>query len=96
MDRSIFDERGNNKDGGWGIGEYRGGEQYIPPIGWTGYGLKVMGKYDNGNDDWLSYNNSKNEYAIAYYPIKDFLQNSEDMKNLIKNIANWKSKYKKF
>ena len=87
LDRSIFDERGNNKDGGWGIGEYRGGEQYIPPIGWTGYGLKVMGKYDNGNDDWLSYNNSKNEYAIAYYPIKDFLQNSEDMKQLIESIA---------
>ena len=87
LDKSLFDQRGNNKDGGWGIGEYRGGEQYIPPLGWTGYGLNVMGKYDNGNNDWLSYNSSQNEYAIAYYPIKDFLQNSEDMKNLIKSIT---------
>ena len=87
LDKSLFDQRGNNKDGGWGIGEYRGGEKYIPPEGWTGYGLNVMGKYDNGNNDWLSYNSSENEYAIAYYPIKDFLQNSEDMKNLIKSIT---------
>ena len=72
LDKSLFDQRGNNKDGGWGIGEYRGGEQYIPPVGWTGYGLNVMGKYDSGNDDWLSYDSSQNEYAIAYYPIKDF------------------------
>ena len=87
LDNSIFDERYNNKDGGWGINEYRGGEKYIPPLGWTGYGLKVSGKYDNGNDDWLGHLNQDNEYAIAYYPIKDFLQNSEDMKKLINSIA---------
>jgi hypothetical protein len=87
LDRSLFDQRGNNKDGGWGIGEYRGGEEYIPPEGWIGYGLNVMGKYDNGNDDWLSYTHPENEYAVAYYPIKDFLQNSEDMKNLIKSVT---------
>ena len=87
LDKSLFDQRGNNKDGGWGIDEYRGGEKYIPPRGWTGYGLNVMGKYDNGNNDWLSYKKPKNEYAIAYYPIKDFLQNSEDMKILIKSIV---------
>ena len=32
LDNSIFDERYNNKDGGWGINEYRGGEKYIPPL----------------------------------------------------------------
>lgn len=26
---------------------------YYPPSGWFAYGIKVAGKYDNGNDDWL-------------------------------------------
>ena len=38
----MLDSRGNNKDGGWGINEKRGGFQYIPPIGWTGFGLRVL------------------------------------------------------
>lgn len=48
----------------------RGGLDYIPPTnGWVGYGLKVWGKYDNGNNDWLSYNGNKNEWAIAYHGV---------------------------
>jgi len=26
---------------------------YFPPIGWYGYALKVAGKYDHGDDQWL-------------------------------------------
>ena len=51
----IFDSAGNNQDGGWAIGEKRGGEDYLPPIGWNGYGLKVIGKYDYGDDTWLNF-----------------------------------------
>ena len=43
LNKNMLDPRGNNRDGGWaGIGEKRGGEDYIPPTGWTGYGLKVF------------------------------------------------------
>ena len=36
LHQNMLDPRGNNKDGGWaGIGEKRGGENYIPPTGWT-------------------------------------------------------------
>ena len=78
---------GNNRDPGWGIGEKRGGFDYIPPLGWIGYGLNVKGKYDEGNDDWLSYEHPKNEYAIAYYPIKNYYDDPKEMKKLIANLC---------
>ena len=74
----ILDQRGNNK-GNWGQNEKRGGENYIPPLqGWEGIGLKVWGQYDDGDNDWLNYNNNINEYAIAYYGLNNHL----DDKNL--------------
>ena len=62
----MLDSRGN-RESGWGENEKRGGFDYIPPKGWKGFGLKVLGKYDNGNDDWLAYNGNPNEWAIAYH-----------------------------
>ena len=87
LSRNIFDQGGNNRDPGWGIGEKRGGFDYIPPLGWIGYGLNVKGKYDEGNDDWLSYEHPKNEYAIAYYPIKNYYDDPKEMKKLIANLC---------
>ena len=52
--------------------------KYIPPIkGWYGIGLKVLYQYDNGNNDWLDYNNNKNEFSIAYLGLNNFLNNKE-------------------
>ena len=62
----MLDPKGN-RESGWGENEKRGGFDYIPPKGWKGFGLKVLGKYDNGNDDWLAYNGNPNEWAIAYH-----------------------------
>ena len=87
LSRNIFDQGGNNRDPGWGIGEKRGGFDYIPPLGWIGYGLNVKGKYDEGNDDWLSYEHPKNEYAIAYYPIKNYYDDPKEMKKLIASLC---------
>ena len=87
LTRNIFDQVGNNKDPKWGIGEVRGGYDYIPPLGWYGYGLKVTGKYDNGNDNWLSYSHHPNEYAIAYYPIKDYYECTQEMKEKIHKLG---------
>ena len=65
----MLDSRGN-RESGWGVNEKRGGFDYYPPHeGWKGYGLKVLGKYDGGNDDWLAYNGNKNEWAVAYHGI---------------------------
>ena len=82
----MFDSRGNNKDGGWGINETRGGEPYIPPKGWIRYGLNVLGKYDKGNDDWLAYDNRPGEWCIAYHGVAQG-QKSDDVKKVVGLIA---------
>jgi hypothetical protein len=67
----MFDSRGDNKDGGWGIGQKRGPPGYLikydPPIGYIGYGLRVLNQYDNGDNTWLDYNNVNGEWYIAYH-----------------------------
>ena len=64
----MLDPRGNNRDGGWaGLGEKRGGEDYIPPTGWIGYGLKVFDVYEN--NIWLGMNNSPEEWCVAYHGV---------------------------
>ena len=59
---------------------------------WRGYGLKVRGMYDNGNDDWLD-NKSKNaKYNIAYIGINNFLGDSREMVSNLKNFSNINNK----
>jgi hypothetical protein len=65
----MLDSKGN-RESGWGENEKRGGFDYFPPKGWKGFGLNVVGKYGNGNDDWLAYNGNKNEWAIAYHVLE--------------------------
>jgi len=64
----MFDSKGNNKDGGWAPdGEMRGGKEYYPPHGWIGHGLKVLNRYDGGDNTWIGMNNSKGEWCVAYH-----------------------------
>ena len=49
----ILDSRGNQIC--YGHGEMRGGEKYIPPDGWIGYGLNVLDTYDK--DTGINKNN---------------------------------------
>ena len=49
----------------------KGGWRYYPPKnGWKGFGLKVLNKYDGGNNDWLAHNGNRNEWAISYHGIE--------------------------
>ena len=36
-------------------------QQYYPPLGWNGDGLRVSKQYDNGDDTWLGYSNVEGE-----------------------------------
>ena len=67
LNPELLDSKGNNLNQGWGVGEKRGGRPYYPPSGWLGYGLKVLGKYDKGNNNWISYNGGPGEWCIAYH-----------------------------
>ncbi|KAM3144855.1 hypothetical protein pb186bvf_003164 [Paramecium bursaria] len=46
--------------------------KYFLPKGWKGYALKVQGKYDEGNDDWLKMNGNPNQWHIMYHGTNDF------------------------
>ena len=72
LEEDMFDKRGNRySDEEWGKDEKRGPphhlEDYIPPIGYLGYGLKVYNEFDNGDNTWLGYHNVEGEWYIAYH-----------------------------
>ena len=62
----------------------RGGEKYTPPFGWKGFALKVLNKFDNGNNEWLGNKGKKGEWAIAYHGIGK----GNEFKKLINIILN--------
>ena len=76
---------GNNLTGEWAQGENRGGRPYQPPNGWIGYGLNVLNKYDNGNNDWLACNGRPGEWCIAYHGACNG-QSSDNVKKGVKSI----------
>ena len=59
-------EFGNNSCRG-PAGRFR---RYFFPVGWKGYGLKVAGKYDNGNDNWLMMDNNPEEWYVFFHGTK--------------------------
>jgi len=88
----MLDPRGFvNNDKAWAINEKRGGEPYIPPIGWIKYGIRVYDRYDNNNNDWLSNGNNGwcNGYSILHEVTnkeKNY-ENDDDSKNPGKKIG---------
>jgi hypothetical protein len=76
LTKEQLDSKGNRiKD--WGVDELRGNRPYFPPLGWTGIGLKVLGKYDDGDDTWVGMDNSDGEWNVAYHGIGRGQSNSE-------------------
>ena len=86
LNKNQLDSRGNRVDG-WGINEQRGKLQYYPPLGWKGIGLKVLDKYDQGNNDWIGMNNAEGEWCVAYHGVGRF-HNSEEVKKITGKIYN--------
>ena len=82
----IFDPAHNNQDPGWGKNETRGGEKYLPPEGWYGYGLKVGGKYDNGDNTWLDYIDHDGVFAVAYLGLSNIYGNKENLSHFMNEI----------
>ena len=72
----MLDDLGDNfNDKYWGKSIERGGEIYYPPIGWHKYGLRVANCYDEGNNEWLGGNKSK-EWCIAYSGFSGLVKNN--------------------
>ena len=90
LTRNQLDPRGNRVDG-WGIGEQRGGKDYDPPLGWKGIGLRVIDKYDNGDNTWIGMKNVPGEWCVAYHGVASG-QSSDNVKKVTGNI--YKSSFK--
>jgi len=82
----MLDARGNNKDGGWGFNETRGGHPYYPPKGWIGYGLRVLDRFDYEDNSWLDYRGLDGEWSVAYHGIGYGLR-GKDIFNNVYNIS---------
>ena len=83
LNPELLDHRGDNKNQGWGYNETRGGRPYIPPKGWIGYGLKVWGKYDKGDNNWIAHNGVQGEWCVAYHGASQKLnQNYKQMRDV--------------
>ena len=85
LTKALLDPEGNRSDG-WAIGEKRGGKPYNPPLGWTGIGLKVKNKYDNGDNTWIGMNNSDGEWCVAYHGVASG-QSSDNVKYVTGEIV---------
>ena len=48
---------------------YRGGKLYYRPYGWMRYGLKVLGKYDNGDNTWLGEDGIRTKSSAGEWPV---------------------------
>ena len=86
LNNNIFDRKYNNQDGFWGYNETRGGEDYLPPEGWKGYGLNVSGKYDRGDNTWLDYIDRKGVFAVAYLGLSNILESTEKYKQYLSEV----------
>ena len=84
-DNELFSGGGHNLTGKWAHGEKRGGRQYNPPDGWIGFGLNVINKYDNGNNDWLACDGRDGEWCIAFHGAC-VRSSSDQIKQIIKPI----------
>ena len=87
-DKELFCGSGHNLTGKWAHGESRGGRPYNPPDGWIGFGLNVINKYDNGNNDWLASDGRPGEWCVAYHGAC-VNSSSEQIKQIIKPILQY-------
>ena len=85
LDPTLLNGFGNKLNGNWARNEMRGGLNYNPPIGWVGFGLNVINKYDDGNNDWLACDGRPGEWCVGYHGTGRNKGN-EEVKNIIKSI----------
>ena len=67
----FFDNKYNRLNDNWETTNFkRGGEIYNPPYSWNGFALRVLNKFDNGNNLWLENKGKEGEWAIGYHGIE--------------------------
>ncbi len=85
LDPNLLNGFGNKLNGKWARNETRGGLAYNPPLGWVGFGLNVINKYDNKNNDWLACDGRFGEWCVGYHGTGRNKSN-EEVRSIIKSI----------
>ena len=87
LSKSMLFPREDNKKNKWAIGEKRGGEDYMPPLGWIKYGININHGFNDRSNDWISHKHKRGEWAVAYCGIgiteslKQVYEDDDDIKS---------------
>ena len=81
--KNYIDYRGNFIIPNKNLNTKRGKEEYDPPYGWFGVGLKVLGKY--ADDNWINDKDETSKWAIAYHGLGR-MKSLDEIKNILKNV----------
>jgi len=66
-----LDPSGNKEPDQWShVPQKRGGEAYNPPHGWMAFGIKVKGRYPDGNN-WYANDGNEREFPVAYHGLRN-------------------------
>lgn len=80
-----LDKRGNNYFYYSPSHAKRGGEKYLAPIGWLGFGIEVLERY-GADTDWIANDNRPGEWAVAYHGFGG-KNPGESLKKIIKTFV---------
>ena len=72
---SMLLPKEDNKTNQWAMGEKRGGEDYIPPLGWIKYAIRIDHCFNDKNFDWISHLHKPTEWCVAYCGITGITKN---------------------
>ena len=93
LSQSMLFPKEDNKKNKWAIGEKRGGEDYMPPLGWIKYGINIDHLFNDRSPDWISHLHKKGEWAVAYCGIgitetlKQIYENDDDIRHRDKKVG---------
>ena len=83
----------DNKENIWSKEGKRGGENYIPPIGWIKYGIDINHCFNDQNFEWIA-GLPENQWCIAYCGITGITktmeqkyENDNDIKHQNKKVG---------
>ena len=92
--KSMLNPSQDNKTNRWKEGEKRGGEKYLPPIGWINYGINISHNFNDSNDHWISSERKKAEWCVAYCGItgitkkmEQIYENEDDIRHKGKKVG---------
>ena len=79
LNKSMLSPQNNNKDNKWKIGQKRGGEDYIPPLGWMSYAINIVKCFNDKNYNWIGSQNKPGEWCTGYCGLKGITRSMEQI-----------------